>query len=95
MKTLHKQYAVLDVESLLDVNGGYSGGSGGGSTNYNYGGSYSSSRSTSSSYSCGTVSIPNYSTTTSYRTTSSGCYNSGYSANYALLCGWAKALGIM
>ena len=38
MKTLHKQYAVLDVESLLAVNGGYSGGSGGGSTNYNYGG---------------------------------------------------------
>lgn len=95
MKTLHKQYTVMDVDSLLDVNGGYSGGSGGGSSNYSYSGSYSTSNSTPGNYSCGTISTPSFSTSTSYRTTSSGCYNSGYSANYALLCGWAKALGLM
>ncbi len=31
MKSLRKQYKELDVKTLMDVNGGYSGSSGGGS----------------------------------------------------------------
>lgn len=84
MKTLHDKAKVLDMRGLLMVNGGYSGSSGGGST-------YSSAQQGSH----GGMGGQGSSVTSSYCARSSAYVKSGYSKNYAMLCGWAKALGLI
>lgn len=82
MKTLRNGLKVLDKGKLLLVNGGYSSSSGGSSFSSN-----SSGR---------TVSGPSfYTATTSYASRCTAHVKSGYAKNYELLCGWAKALGLM
>ena len=83
MKTLRKTNKVLDMSGLLMVNGGYSGSSGGTSFSGTVSCNFSSSgqgSSVTSSYAARCVS--NYKT-------------SGYVKNYAIICGWAKAHGLM